>query len=41
LAGLPPLRGSRSAAERTLDSATTVFKMLGAERDLDEAGSCP
>jgi hydrogenase-4 transcriptional activator len=31
--------GSRSAAERNLDSATTVFKMLGAERDLDEAGA--
>jgi hydrogenase-4 transcriptional activator len=30
--------GARSAAERNLDSATTVFKMLGAERDLDEAG---
>jgi tetratricopeptide (TPR) repeat protein len=29
--------GSRAAAERNLDSATTVFKMLGAERDLDEA----
>jgi hydrogenase-4 transcriptional activator len=31
--------GSRAAAERNLDSATTVFKMLGAERDLDEAGA--
>ena len=31
--------GSRSAAERNLDSATTVFRMLGAERDLDEAGA--
>jgi DNA-binding NtrC family response regulator/tetratricopeptide (TPR) repeat protein len=31
--------GSRSAAERNLDSATTVFKILGAERDLDEAGA--
>src|SRR6185503_7437446 len=29
--------GSRSAAERNLDSAMLVFKMLGAERDLDEA----
>ena len=31
--------GSRSAAERNLDSATTMFKILGAERDLDEAGA--
>jgi DNA-binding NtrC family response regulator/tetratricopeptide (TPR) repeat protein len=29
--------GSRAAAERNLDSAMSVFKMLGAERDLDEA----
>jgi DNA-binding NtrC family response regulator/tetratricopeptide (TPR) repeat protein len=29
--------GTRTAAERNLDSATSVFKMLGAERDLDEA----
>jgi DNA-binding NtrC family response regulator len=31
--------GSRPAAERNLDSATVVFKMLGAERDLDEAAA--
>jgi hydrogenase-4 transcriptional activator len=31
--------GSRSAAERNLDLATTVFRMLGAERDLDEAAA--
>jgi hypothetical protein len=31
--------GSRPAAERNLDSATAVFKMLGAERDLDEAAA--
>jgi DNA-binding NtrC family response regulator/tetratricopeptide (TPR) repeat protein len=31
--------GSRPPAERYLDLATGVFKMLGAERDLDEAAS--
>jgi DNA-binding NtrC family response regulator/tetratricopeptide (TPR) repeat protein len=31
--------GSRHAAERNLDSATAVFRMLGAERDLDEAAA--
>ncbi len=35
----PHAGGSRSAAERYLDSATTVFKTLGAQRDLDEAGA--
>src|SRR4030095_14390093 len=31
--------GSKPAAERNLDSATAVFNMLGAERDLEEAAA--
>src|SRR6185503_8958983 len=31
--------GSKSAAERNLDSATAVFKTLGAEHDLEEASA--